>query len=62
MIKIDKSLPNFYKNISLIYKILRHIIGSDENEGFLINKSGEIKNFKRENKVSLAEKLIDEIS
>jgi phosphopantothenoylcysteine synthetase/decarboxylase len=62
MIKIDKSLPNFYKNISLIYKILRHIIGSDENEGFLINKSGEIKNFKRENKESLAEKLIDEIS
>ena len=50
------------KNISLIYKGLRHIIGNDENEGFLINKSGEIKNFKRENKESLAEKLIDEIS
>ncbi len=53
----EKSLDYIFVN-----DVSKDIIGSDENEGFLINKSGEIKSFKRENKESLAEKLIDEIS
>ena len=53
----EKSLDYIFVN-----DVSKDIIGSDENEGFLINKSGEIKNFKRESKENLAEKLIDEIS
>ena len=53
----EKSLDYIFIN-----DVSKDIIGSDENEGFLINKSGEIKNFKRESKESLAEKLIEEIS
>ena len=53
----EKSLDYIFVN-----DVSKDIIGGDENEGFLINKSGEIKSFKRENKESLAEKLIDEIN
>ena len=52
----EKSLDCIFVN-----DVSKDIIGGDENEGFLINKSGEIKSFKRENKESLAEKLIEEI-
>ena len=52
----EKSLDYIFVN-----DVSKDIIGGEENEGFLINKSGEIKSFKRENKESLAEKLIDEI-
>ena len=52
----EKSLDYIFVN-----DVSKDIIGGDENEGFLINKSGEIKSFKRENKESLAEKLVEEI-
>ncbi len=52
----EKSLDYIFVN-----DVSKDIIGGEENEGFLINKSEEIKNFKRENKKTLAEKLIEEI-
>ncbi len=52
----EKSLDYIFIN-----DVSKDIIGGEENEGFLINKSGAIKNFKRENKESLAEKLIEEL-
>ncbi len=52
----EKSLDYIFVN-----DVSKDIIGGDENEGFLINKSGEVKSFKRENKESLTEKLVEEI-
>ena len=53
----EKSLDYIFIN-----DVSKDIIGGDENEGFLINKAGEIKRFEREPKASLAEKLIEEIA
>jgi phosphopantothenoylcysteine decarboxylase/phosphopantothenate--cysteine ligase len=53
----EKSLDYIFIN-----DVSKDIIGGEENEGFLINKSGEIKSFKRENKEILAEKLIGEVA
>ncbi len=53
----EKSLDYIFIN-----DVSKDIIGGDENEGFLINKAGEIKRFERESKASLAEKLIEEIA
>ena len=52
----EKSLDYIFIN-----DVSKDIIGGNENEGFLINKSGEIKSFNRESKENLAEKLIEEI-
>jgi phosphopantothenoylcysteine decarboxylase/phosphopantothenate--cysteine ligase len=57
-----KKLAEKFLDYIFINDVSQDIIGSDENEGFLINKSGEIKSFKRESKEILAEKLIEEIS
>ncbi len=53
----EKSLDYIFIN-----DVSKDIIGGDENEGFLINKTGEIKTFKRESKNKLAEELLAEIS
>jgi len=52
----EKSLDYIFIN-----DVSKDIIGSNENEGFLINKAGEIKRFEREPKNELAEKLISEL-
>lgn len=53
----EKSLDYIFIN-----DVSKDVIGTDENEGFLINKTGEIKTFKRESKNKLAGKLLAEIS
>ena len=53
----EKSLDYIFIN-----DVSKDVIGTDENEGFLINKTGEIKTFKRESKNKLAEELLAEIS
>ena len=53
---MEKSLDYIFIN-----DISKNVIGEDENEGFLINKEGEIKRFVRQLKTELAEKLLAEI-
>ena len=53
----EKSLDYIFIN-----DVSKDIIGTGENEGFLITRAGEIKRFEREPKASLAAKLIKEIS
>ncbi|MHB8231383.1 MAG: bifunctional phosphopantothenoylcysteine decarboxylase/phosphopantothenate--cysteine ligase CoaBC [bacterium] len=53
----EKSLDYIFIN-----DVSKDVVGSDENEGFLIKKTGEIKRFEREPKNGLAEKLVSELS
>ncbi|MHB1660621.1 MAG: bifunctional phosphopantothenoylcysteine decarboxylase/phosphopantothenate--cysteine ligase CoaBC [bacterium] len=53
----EKSLDYIFIN-----DVSKDIIGSNENEGFLIKKSGETKRFEREPKKELAEKLLSELN
>lgn len=49
----EKSLDFIFVN-----DVSKDIIGSEENEGFLMQKNGEITKFKRESKAELARKLV----
>ncbi|MDA8272158.1 MAG: bifunctional phosphopantothenoylcysteine decarboxylase/phosphopantothenate--cysteine ligase CoaBC [Deltaproteobacteria bacterium] len=53
---MEKSLDYIFIN-----DVSKNVIGEDENEGFLINKEGEIKRFARQLKTELAGKLLAEI-
>lgn len=52
----DKSLDYIFVN-----DVSKDVIGGDENEGFLLNKYGDIKKFERTSKNCLARKLISEM-
>ena len=52
----EKSLDYIFIN-----DVSKGVIGGDENEGFLINKDGDVKKFERDSKSCLAGKLIGEI-
>ncbi|MFW0884181.1 bifunctional phosphopantothenoylcysteine decarboxylase/phosphopantothenate--cysteine ligase CoaBC [Candidatus Acidulodesulfobacterium sp. H_13] len=54
---VEKSLDYIFIN-----DVSQDIIGRDENEGFLIEKTGKVKRFEREPKAALAQKLLAEIN